>query len=56
MAEDKDEYTHEELEALLKEKLAYLKELEQFGKNSNYIKELSDIALIQLQLEIFRDS
>ncbi|MFW9881013.1 MAG: tetratricopeptide repeat protein [Candidatus Thorarchaeota archaeon] len=40
-----------ELNNLLKEKLENLKELEQFGKDSNFIKELSDIALIQLQLE-----
>ncbi len=47
MNEDKDEYTREELEDILKEKLVYLKELEEFGKDSNYFKELSDIALIK---------
>jgi len=56
MAEDKDEYTREELKALLKEKSVNLKELEQFGKDSNYIQQLSDIALIQLQLELFQES
>jgi len=56
MVENKDEYTQEELEALLKEKLIILKELEQIGKDSNYIHELSDIALIQLQLELFKES
>ncbi len=56
MAEDKEEYTREELEFLLKEKLVYLKELEQIGKDSNYFQELSDIALIQLQLELFDES
>ncbi len=56
MFENEDEYTQEELEALLKEKLVNLKELEQFGKDSNYIKELSNIALIQLQLELFKES
>ena len=56
MVENEDEYTQEELEALLKEKLVNLKELEQFGKDSNYFKELSNIALIQLQLELFKES
>jgi len=56
MDENKDEYTRKELEALLEEKVAYLKELEQIGKDSNYIHELGDIALIQLQLELFKES
>ena len=56
MAENKDEYTPKELETLLNEKLVNLKELEQIGKDSNYIHELGDIALIQLQLELFRES
>jgi len=56
MNEDKDEYTREELEDLLKEKLVSLKELEAFGKDSNYIQELSDVALVQLQLELFKES
>ena len=56
MVENKDEYTQKELEDLLKEKLVNLKELEQIGKDSNYIQELSDIALIQLQLELFKES
>ena len=56
MNEDKDEYTREELEDLLKEKLVNLKELEAFGKDSNYIQELSDVALVQLQLELFKES
>jgi tetratricopeptide (TPR) repeat protein len=51
MIKDDSEYNKKELEHLLKEKQEKLKELEQYGKNSNYIKELSDIALIQLQLE-----
>ncbi|MHA1930945.1 MAG: tetratricopeptide repeat protein [Promethearchaeota archaeon] len=38
------------------EKLKNLKALEQIGKNSNYIKELSDIALIQLQLKKYDES
>jgi len=56
MAENKDEYTQKELEALLNEKLVNLKELGQIGKDSNYIHELGDVALIQLQLGLFRES
>jgi tetratricopeptide (TPR) repeat protein len=56
MDENKDEYTRKELESLLKEKVVYLKELEQIGKDSNYVHELSDVALIQLQLELFKES
>ncbi len=56
MVENNNEYTQKELEALLQEKLVNLKELEKIGKDSNYIKELSDIALIQLQLELFKES
>ena len=56
MNEEKDEYTREELEILLNEKFVYLKELEQIGKDSNYIQALSDIALIQLQLELYEES
>ncbi|MFX1278637.1 MAG: tetratricopeptide repeat protein [Promethearchaeota archaeon] len=51
-----NELNKEELEELLKRKEENLKELEKFGKNSNFIKELSDIALIQLQLESYSDS
>ncbi|MFX1503108.1 MAG: tetratricopeptide repeat protein [Promethearchaeota archaeon] len=56
MTENEPELKKEELKQLLNEKLENLKELENFGKNSNYIKELSDIALIQLQLEEFREA
>ena len=56
MVENKDEYSQKELEALLKTKLVNLNELEQIGKGSNYFQELSDIALIQLQLELFEES
>lgn len=56
MSEDKDEYTREELEDILKEKLVNLKQLEEFGKDSNYIQELSGIALIQLQLDMFKEA
>jgi tetratricopeptide (TPR) repeat protein len=44
------------LEQLLKEKLVNLNELALIGKNSNYIKELSDISLIQLELALFSDA
>ncbi|MFX1376599.1 MAG: tetratricopeptide repeat protein [Promethearchaeota archaeon] len=50
------ELDKEELKHLLKKKQKNLVELEKIGKNSNYIKELSDIALIQLQLEHYTDS
>ena len=56
MTENKSEYTRDKLEQLLKEKQANLKELEKLGKDSDYIKQLSDIALIQLQLEQFSES
>ncbi|NVM43959.1 MAG: tetratricopeptide repeat protein [Candidatus Lokiarchaeota archaeon] len=56
MNEDRDEYTREELEDILKEKLVNLKVLEEFGKDSNYIRELSDTALIQLQLALFKEA
>ncbi len=56
MTKNEIELQKEELYYLLEKKLANLKLLEEVGKNSGYIKELSDIALIQLQLEKFRDS
>ena len=56
MTENEKEFKKEELQHLLNKKLEILKDLEQFGKNSNYIQELSDIALIQLQLEQYSDS
>ncbi|MBY9003310.1 MAG: tetratricopeptide repeat protein [Candidatus Lokiarchaeota archaeon] len=56
MLENNDEYSQEELETLLKEKLKILNELEKVSKGSNYFQELSDIALIQLQLGLFEES
>ena len=56
MNENDSNETKNNLEQLLKEKQAELKELEKLGKNSNYIKQLSDIALIQLQLKQFSES
>lgn len=46
----------EEIEDLIKEKQDNLKELDNFGKNSAYIKELSDIAFLQLEIELFDES
>ncbi len=56
MTENGSEFKKEELQQILDKKLENLKELEEYGKDSNYIQELSDIALIQLQLEDFKDS
>jgi len=41
---------------LIKEKQEILKELENFGINSDYIKELSDLAFLQLEIELFEES
>lgn len=46
----------EEIEDLIKEKQETLKGLENFGKNSAYIKELSDLAFLQLEIELFEES
>jgi len=56
MTENKSERTKDELEQLLKEKQIYLKDLEKRGKDSNYIKQLSYVALTQLQLEQFSEA
>jgi tetratricopeptide (TPR) repeat protein len=56
MSNNETELNKEELQDLLNRKLKNLEELEKFGKDSNYIKELSDIALIQLQLEQFTNA
>ncbi len=56
MTENETELKKEELIKLLNKKLENLNELEEFGKNSNYFRELSNIALIQLQLEQFKES
>ncbi|MHA1885169.1 MAG: hypothetical protein ACXAAI_00030 [Promethearchaeota archaeon] len=56
MTEKEDNLHLKELEQLLKERLVILNELDLVGKDSNYIKELSDISLIQLELELFSDS
>ena len=56
MTENKSELTEEELNQILNEKVENLIALEQIGKNSHYIKELSDVALIQLQLKKYEES
>ena len=56
MTQDGTGLSPERLQQLLEEKLKNLKDLEIIGKNSIYIKELRDIALIQLQLQLYHDS
>jgi tetratricopeptide (TPR) repeat protein len=56
MTNNEEELNKEELKRLLNKKQKNLVDLEKVGKNSNYIKELSDIALIQMQLEQYSDS
>ncbi|MFX1364272.1 MAG: tetratricopeptide repeat protein [Promethearchaeota archaeon] len=56
MTENETESAKKELIKVLNEKLENLKRLEEVGKGSNYIQELSDIALIQLQLGNFIES
>ena len=51
-----DELTREELEKLLEHKLVNIKDLDKNEKDAYYIKELCDIALIQLQLEEYSKS
>jgi len=48
--------TREELEQLIQEKKDLLKELEQYGKDSNYFKELIDLALLQLTAEYYTEA
>jgi len=56
MTENETEPKKEELLIVLNKKLENLQKLKEIGKNSNYIHELSDIALIQLQLGNFIES
>ncbi len=56
MTENETELNKEDLQDLLNKKLENLRELERIGKDSNYMKELGDIALIQLQLGRYIDS
>ncbi|TFG25292.1 MAG: tetratricopeptide repeat protein [Promethearchaeota archaeon] len=51
-----EEITKEELSNLIKETKAQLLELEKFGKNSEYIKELSNLALLQIENSDFEQS
>ncbi|TFG05109.1 MAG: tetratricopeptide repeat protein [Promethearchaeota archaeon] len=50
------EFSKEEIEQLIKEKQELLKEIEKGGKGSDYIKELSEIAFLQLELSQFEKS
>jgi hypothetical protein len=43
----------EEIESLIKEKKEELSKWEQIGKNSHYIEILTDIALLQIELDHF---
>jgi len=56
MTENETELNKEDLQDLLNKKLENLREIERIGKDSNYMKELGDIALIQLQLGRYIDS
>ncbi len=56
MTENKSELTEEELNQILNEKVGNLTALEQIGKDSHYITELSEAALIQLQLKKYEES
>jgi len=56
MSVENGELTKEELERILNQKLKNIIELEKEGKNSNYIQELSELALIQMQLEQYSQS
>ncbi|UCC19434.1 MAG: tetratricopeptide repeat protein, partial [Promethearchaeota archaeon] len=56
MTENEIKPNEEKLHKLLNKKKENLRELEKTGKGSNYIKELSDIALIQLELEEYVES
>ncbi|MFW9772360.1 MAG: tetratricopeptide repeat protein [Promethearchaeota archaeon] len=46
----------EEIEKLVEESKNKLEELEKFGKDSNYIKELSNLALLQIELENYTEA
>jgi len=50
------EITKVELEQLIKEKIEILKNLELIGKDSNYIRELSELALLQFTAEHYNES
>jgi tetratricopeptide (TPR) repeat protein len=56
MTNNDKELTEEELSQILNQKVENLSVLEQIGKNSKYIKELSDVALLQLQLKRYEES
>ena len=56
MSVENSELTKEELERLLDQKLKNVSELEKEGIDSNYVQELADLALIQMQLEQYSQS
>ena len=45
-----------EIENLIKETKVKLEDLKKFGKNSNYIRELSNLAFLQLEIEDYIES
>lgn len=54
--ENNSQSSTKRLKQILEEKMRNLKKLEEIGKNSEYIMELSDISLIQLELGQFLES
>lgn len=50
------ELSRTKIEKIITEKLNNLKELEKIAKGSDYIKELSDIAFLQLEIEQYEES
>ncbi len=56
MTENESKLSEENLNQILRKKIENLKILEQNGKDSDYIKELSDISLLQLQLKRYEES
>ena len=56
MTENESELSEAELNQILNEKVENLAVLKQTGKDSEYIKELSDVALLQLQLKRYKES
>ncbi len=56
MTDNEKELSEEELNQILNQKVENLVVLEQIGKNSEYIKELSDVALLQLQLKRYKEA
>ncbi len=51
-----EEYTKEEIEELIKKKKEILAQLEQIGKDSNYMQELSELAILQMEIDHFEEA